>query len=60
MRSIFKSRRPAPQPAPAKPSDEDIMVAFLNGLNLAEWNALPAIVKVDLRENVAHAPGVKL
>lgn len=60
MRNIFKRRRP--EPAPVKDNDkatgEDVMVAFLNGLTMAEWNAMPAIVKVDLRESIAHAPGV--
>jgi hypothetical protein len=38
-----------------KPSGEDVMVAFLNGLSLAEWIALPALAKQDLRESIAYA-----
>ncbi|HEY8702273.1 MAG TPA: hypothetical protein VIM08_15135 [Arthrobacter sp.] len=53
--SWFKRRRPTHRAAPPKPSGEDITVAFLNGLSLAEWDALPVLVKKDLRENVAWA-----
>ncbi len=53
MTRWFRRRRPAP--APDNVSREDITVAFLNRLSLAEWDALPALVKADLRENVAYA-----
>jgi hypothetical protein len=55
MTRWFRSRRPQPTPAPEKASGEDTMVAYLNGLTLTEWIALPALAKVDLRESVAYA-----
>jgi hypothetical protein len=53
VRNIFKRRRP--EPAPVKYSHADIITAYLNGLTLDAWDALPALVKKDLRESVAHA-----
>ena len=54
MIRLFKRRRP--EPVPTIPiSRGDITVAFLSGLTLAEWDALPAMAKADLRENVTHA-----
>jgi hypothetical protein len=58
MTRWFRSRRPQPTPAPEKVSGEDIMVAFLNGLSRAEWIALPALAKQNLRESVARAEGL--
>jgi hypothetical protein len=53
MIRIFKRRRP--EPAPVKYSQADILTAYLNDKTLAEWDELPALVKADLRENIAHA-----
>lgn len=58
MRNIFKRRRPEPEPV--KVSHADIITAYLNGLNLAEWDALPPLVKADMRENVAAAERYKV
>ncbi len=55
MRNIFKRRRPEPAPAPTPISHSDLNVAHAHGLTLERWDALPAMVKADLRERVVYA-----
>lgn len=57
MIRIFKRRRPEPAPT-IEISIPDLLVARWFGLTKEDWAALPAIAKVDRREDYAHAWGL--
>jgi len=50
----FRRRRPT-VPTTLKISVEDLLVARWFGLTPEDWNDMPAIAKVDKRENYYHA-----
>lgn len=52
-------RRTRPEPAPIIISRTDLAVASAHNLSAAEWDALPAVVKADLREQVTYADGFR-
>lgn len=53
----FRRKRPAPpvNEVLAQISLSDLLVARWWGLSIDEWNALPAIVRADKREQVVYA-----
>lgn len=53
MRNIFKRRRPTHRVEPVQISQQDRLIAAHSGYTPEQWNALPAIVKADKREQVA-------
>jgi hypothetical protein len=53
-------RRCRPEPAPIKYTYADIMTAYAWNKSLAEWDTLPALVRVDLRENITNAPNFRV
>jgi hypothetical protein len=57
MIRIFKRRRPEPTTHTASTSDR--LTAALHGKTPEQWDALPALVKADLRENIVHADRFK-
>lgn len=55
MLKFFKRRRPAHRAELVQISLEDLLVARWWGYSVDEWNKLPALVKVDKREQIVHA-----
>ena len=55
--SWFRRRRPTP-PAPPRIAIEDIRVIAHSGLTLDEWDAMPTLAKVDVRESFYRAQGL--
>ena len=56
-----RAARHAARPArvePAGTSPEDTAIAHWHGYNVAQWGALPALVKVDKRESFYQARGL--
>ena len=61
MLKFFKRRRPAPahRAEPMPVSHEDLAVARWHGLTAQYWNNLPALAKVDLREEFYAGQGLR-
>jgi len=55
MIRIFKRRRTTPAPTAPRISVQDTLVYRWFGLTEEDWNAMPAIAKVDKRESYAQA-----
>ena len=55
MIAWFRRRRPAQSPALVQISLEDLLVARWWGYTIDQWNALPALVKADKREQIVYA-----
>ena len=55
--SWFRRRRPTP-PAPPRTAIKDIRVIAHSGLTLDEWDAMPTLAKVDVRESFYQAQGL--
>ena len=56
MRGWFRRRRPIS--APPRIAIEDIRVIAHCGLTLDEWDAMPTLAKVDVREGFYQAQGL--
>ena len=56
MIRLFRRRRPTP--ALPKIAIEDIRVIAHCGLTLDEWDAMPTLAKVDVREGFYQAQGL--